>query len=614
MVAGDGGSVIAGGEERCEQGGSNFKDWDDIEHEQQISISKFGSPKIYDVDDAGVINDFLNEFDDMPPEQEDDNKGEEDNMEEEDSMEEEEQEIKGLKRKRVFEGDSEPEDLFFEAEEEEEEGFVEPTPLKKLPIRAGPTTRSHCSSEDILEEDYVPLSDDGIDGEVDSDDEVVLYCSTSGRKLQLEHTCAPSGENCKIPARYVANAMEDSFRTYPRVGIDTVIDKTKEKFGVEVGKMKAYRARQQALSVVKGDHETQYTRIRDYLQAVLDTKPGSRCIVTTRVVTEHPSKNPRFHRLFSCLAVQRDGFLTGCRPFIGPDGCFVKLNTGKQILAATGRDGNSKIYPLAFGVVEKEDTPSWCWFLTQLKTTIGGESGQFGYYTIISDSQKGLLNAIDQIFPNCPQRYCLRHIYADFQSAGFRGDELKKYMDATSYSYTKNGFDLAMEEIRNESEDAWLWPKAIPIETWARKWDMIGIPCNHVVSAIYKSKQHPEDFVHEFFEKQMYVEAYKPIIYPIPGPDLWSRIATRDIDPPVFHRKKGRKQTQRRKGKFEVPKPKDTSRVGTITCSNCGRQGHRYTNCSAALKPALAARKNKHKVNTSALSLRKIGHWLFISK
>ena len=71
--------------------------------------------------------------------------------------------------------------------------------------------------------------------------------------------------------------------------------------------------------------------------------------------------------------------------FLGLDGCFVKLNTGQQILSATGRDGNNNIFPLAFGVVGKEDTPTWCWFLTQLKIVLGGESGQFGNYTIISD-------------------------------------------------------------------------------------------------------------------------------------------------------------------------------------------------------------------------------------
>ncbi|XP_037471929.1 alanine and glycine-rich protein-like [Triticum dicoccoides] len=32
----------------------------------------------------------------------------------------------------------------------------------------------------------------------------------------------------------------------------------------------------------------------------------------------------------------------------------------------------------------------------------------------------------------------------------------------------------------------------------------------------------------------------------------------------------------------------------TITCSNCGLQGHKYTSCLKQLKPELALRKNKH--------------------
>ena len=41
-------------------------------------------------------------------------------------------------------------------------------------------------------------------------------------------------------------------------------------------------------------------------------------------------------------------------------------------------------------------------------------------------------------------------------------------MDAAAYSYTKDGFNVAMEEMRKESEDAWAWLKGIPVETWAR--------------------------------------------------------------------------------------------------------------------------------------------------
>ena len=42
----------------------------------------------------------------------------------------------------------------------------------------------------------------------------------------------------------------------------------------------------------------------------------------------------------------------------GLDGCFIKLTTGQQILAAIGRDRNNIIYPIAFGVVDKEDSNS----------------------------------------------------------------------------------------------------------------------------------------------------------------------------------------------------------------------------------------------------------------
>ena len=98
----------------------------------------------------------------------------------------------------------------------------------------------------------------------------------------------------------------------------------------------------------------------------------------------------------------RQGFLDGCRPYIGLDGCFIKLTTGTQILAATGRDGNNNIYPIAWVVVSKEDKPNWVWFLEQLKYALGGEHGKFGYYTIMSDRQKGLLTAVSIVFPNYP--------------------------------------------------------------------------------------------------------------------------------------------------------------------------------------------------------------------
>ena len=70
-----------------------------------------------------------------------------------------------------------------------------------------------------------------------------------------------------------------------------------------------------------------------------------------------------------------------------------------------------------------------------------------------------------------------------------------------------------------------------------RYWDITGIPYNHAISVIEKIKQNAEDYVHDFFKKPMYKEAYSYVVYPVPGPDEWPKTDTRDIDPPVFRDK-----------------------------------------------------------------------------
>ena len=74
---------------------------------------------------------------------------------------------------------------------------------------------------------------------------------------------------------------------------------TKEKYGVDVPKMMTYRAKRKAMQVMSGDQIEQYKRlIRDYLQTVIDTNPGFRCIVTTKFLVGDPNPNPHFHVLF----------------------------------------------------------------------------------------------------------------------------------------------------------------------------------------------------------------------------------------------------------------------------------------------------------------------------
>ena len=81
---------------------------------------------------------------------------------------------------------------------------------------------------------------------------------------------------------------------------------------------------------------------------------------------------------------------------------------------------------------------------------------------------QGLIKAVSQVFPYSPVRYCLRHIWANMQTAGFRGEDLKKCLDAASYAFHKDQFEIAMENLKKESEPAWKYLSAIPVHTWAR--------------------------------------------------------------------------------------------------------------------------------------------------
>ena len=75
-----------------------------------------------------------------------------------------------------------------------------------------------------------------------------------------------------------------------------------------------------------------------------------------------------------------------CRECIGLDGCFLKGVCKGQLLVAVGKDGNNQMLPLAWAVVEKENTNTWSWFVRCIKDDLGLGEGEG--LTLITDMQK----------------------------------------------------------------------------------------------------------------------------------------------------------------------------------------------------------------------------------
>ena len=83
---------------------------------------------------------------------------------------------------------------------------------------------------------------------------------------------------------------------------------------------------------------------------------GSWVILQTEMKDENAQ--PKFKRIYIRYNAQKVGFLGGCRPIIGLDGCYLEERFRGQILAATTRDANNNIFPVAFTLVEQENKDS----------------------------------------------------------------------------------------------------------------------------------------------------------------------------------------------------------------------------------------------------------------
>ncbi|KAK2643215.1 hypothetical protein Ddye_024978 [Dipteronia dyeriana] len=116
------------------------------------------------------------------------------------------------------------------------------------------------------------------------------------------------------------------------------------------------------------------------------------------------SKNPTFLIFYLSFKACQLGFLNGCRPLIGLDGCHLSGKFGGVLLAATALDGDNCIIPIAINIYESENAESWIWFLRQLWDSLGWDDSK--RICVINDRQKGCLKALSKKWPNAYTRYC----------------------------------------------------------------------------------------------------------------------------------------------------------------------------------------------------------------
>ncbi|KAL5575541.1 hypothetical protein UlMin_017240 [Ulmus minor] len=135
-------------------------------------------------------------------------------------------------------------------------------------------------------------------------------------------------------------------------------------------------------------------------------------------------------------------------------------------------------------MVEAENYQSWKWFLQHLVVDLEIVDSRF--FIFISDRQKGLKLALSHVLPDCEQRSCVRHVYANFKNK-FPGLFMKQKLWAAARAITIEEFNRHMIELKEANVLAFQWLSANPISEWSRCAFKEGPRCDILLNNLCES-------------------------------------------------------------------------------------------------------------------------------
>ncbi|XP_010905594.1 uncharacterized protein [Elaeis guineensis] len=286
------------------------------------------------------------------------------------------------------------------------------------------------------------------------------------KKMNNVHTCG--GGNGKDGQRratrqWLTSILKEKLQETPQCKPKELVRELYEDYGVTLTYSQVWRGREVAQKELYDTLKETYSQLPWFCERILETNPGSVAILST-------SLDSKFRRFFVSFHASLHGFEHGCRPLLFLDRIPLKANNQFKLLAAASVDGDDAIFPVAFAVVEDENYDSWIWFLGQLKYAVTTSRT----ITFVSNRQKGLDEAVPQVFEDSHHSYCLHHLVEDFKGELRKGLWPQQVKDAMVEDFTRaaqactiEDFNASIESIRNVSSQAADWVIASKPENWS---------------------------------------------------------------------------------------------------------------------------------------------------
>ncbi|XP_077232035.1 uncharacterized protein LOC143865815 [Tasmannia lanceolata] len=160
------------------------------------------------------------------------------------------------------------------------------------------------------------------------------------------------------------------------------------------------------------------------------------------------------------------------------DGTNLRGKNPCVLLIACGMDGNNGIFPFAYAIVEKENIETWSWFLCQLRVRVCQPHRRTGI-TFVSDRQKGIIQVVNDVFPESYHSYSIRHIQANIKEY-FKDEYVEEQFWKAATTLREDIFRMTMADIEQ--------PIKKHMNGYARLLRKIGLVSNVVLK---NAKEYP---------------------------------------------------------------------------------------------------------------------------
>ena len=231
--------------------------------------------------------------------------------------------------------------------------------------------------------------------------------------------------------------------------------------GFQATYQQSYRAIQKANSQNFMLHQSSFQLLLPYLQRFDDSNPGSKTVAVR-------DDDNNIQKIFLCPSIM-DHAIKFVRPVMSLDAAHLKSEWKGILYTASVKTACDELYLVAFALMhDNENASSWRWFLENLNSALPTLSSDHPHpsvrhklFTFVSDRQKGLIEALNDVFPLNHSTYCAVHIARNVEKTF--GKNAAKYVFPLAKSFGSVYSHALLEKVTPNCRQ---YLNAIPASQW----------------------------------------------------------------------------------------------------------------------------------------------------